>query len=247
MIELDEIPDAWIAPDPSYDCDTCRDTGFERIEVAGESRVRRCGCRDPASNQKLVRAAMAAAGMQVEEIESAYTPWDEGHQAKPAFAREWLAEVMSGRPKKNRNPWCLGLLGLPGRGKTKAAAVLVRVFIESGGRAPLWVRVPEGFDAVQMERRSDAYTRADSLEKRIEAAGLLVLDDFGIAHRADPELIEATTCEWLARRHRRHAPSIFTTNAAALRDIGAPRLESRISEGLCQVMEARSDFRDSMR
>ena len=236
--------------EPEYDCTTCRDTGFRRMEATeadyGHPTVTRCECRLPRNNSRLVKQAMAHAGMKADEIESAYGRWDETHQAKPEFAREWLEGAMTGDLAGVTSPWCLGLLGEPGRGKSKTAAVCMRLFIEAEGKRPLWIRVPEGFDQVQAERRSDVYLAESALEKRIERAGLVVFDDFGITHRADPDLIENTVNEWLARRHRRHGLSIITSNAPTLGQIGAPRIESRIAEGVYRVMQADADYRDRL-
>ena len=244
MLDLTQLPEHRVLPEPQHECLACKDTGFEKLEIDGQLRARKCGCRSPGSNPHLVREQMARCGMEAEEIEIAYSAWDEGHQAKPLFARKWLLGILEGKIQAAAsNPWCLGLIGAPGRGKTKTAAVLVRLFIESGGSFPLWIRVPEGFDRVQRERFELGVE--ETLEDKITKAGLVVFDDFGIAHRSKPELVEATVCEWLARRHRRHGPSIITTNASTIASIGAPRIESRLSEGVYKLMEARSDYRDS--
>lgn len=231
----------------AYDCATCSDRGWRLSDDGGQGTAVRCECQSPANNRKLVRESMIAAGMRADELASAWGEWDKEHQPEPKFAREWLEAGLVGDVGTELSPWCLGLLGKPGRGKTKAAAVLMRIFIQLGGRAPLWVRVPEAFDLVQAERRTEAYLEQGSFEVRIRRAGLVIFDDFGIVHRANTGLMEATVCEWLAQRHRRHFLSVITCNAAKLEDIGAPRIESRIAEGVYREMEAATDYRDQTR
>lgn len=241
-LDIGRLGSLMVLEEPRYECAACRDSGWRR--VANGDRVTKCECRLPRNNPAIIRASMELAGMEADEIRSAFTPWDTSHQERPSFAREWLFSTLSGGNEGVRNPWCLGLLGLPGRGKSKTAAVCVRLFIESGGSNPLWVRVPEGFDRIQDERRSDAYLEEGALEKKIERSGLCVLDDFGIAHRSNPDLMEETVNEWLARRHRRHLLTIITANAEDPSGLGAPRIESRIAEGVYRTMTADTDYRD---
>ena len=243
-LELKPPAPAMLIDEARHDCQTCRDSGWRRIEDGSEYRFTRCECQLPANNPRLVRRSLAGAGMKAEEIESAFGTWDTGHQPKPTFARKWLADALSGVTDSANNHWCLTLLGEPGRGKTKTAAVLMRLFIKAGGTNALWVRVPEGFDQVQAERMSGAYLEEGALEKRIAEADLVVFDDFGITHRSDGDLVEATVNEWLARRHRRHGLSVITANALELDQLGAPRIESRIADGVYRVMEASTDYRD---
>lgn len=232
-------------------CEKCRGRGWRIEEDGGAGCAIKCECRDPAANPQLLRRRMVEAGMEIDEIESAFTDWDETVQPRPVWSRQWLDWVLTGTkegyPKPlaehgplPRNPWVLTLLGGPGRGKTKTAAVLMRRYISGGGSSGLWIRGPEAFDRVQAERSE---VGDSAYELRLSSASLLVLDELGLHHRAQAEVMAATTAEWLCRRQRRRLPTVITTNAESLSDLGDSRLESRLAEGFYRLM-AGPDYRD---
>ena len=232
-------------PERKYKCPTCKDQGWIVEPDGGAGGAARCNCLNPRHNPVLLLSRLRATGMEQDELDSAYKPWDESAQPKPEWARHWLTWALTGgkgewpsilteklgpRPK---SPWVLTLLGKPGRGKTKTAAVLMRIYIKQGGTGGLWVLPTEGYDRVQGERKRDGESE---YEQRISTAQFLVLDEFGRTHRKDHESIMTTVNEWLYRRGRRWLPTVIATNADKLEDLGDPRITSRLSAGASAKM-----------
>lgn len=239
--------------EPEPDCPDCGDSGWKRVEDGGAGIAVRCGCRSPATNADLAKRRLRHAGLEAEEILSAWASWDETLQPKPLFASDWLfwalrdaqeacpASCWAGTPRRPpRSPWSLCLLGLPGRGKTKVAATLARLYVEAGGSGLRWARTPEAFDTVQGERRLEG---SSPMEKAITLAPLLVLDELGVGHRRDPETMTGTVDEWLAARERRRLPTVLTTNAQGIDALDA-RIASRLSAGVYREMASETDARD---
>lgn len=250
-----------------YGCDRCRDRGWYVEPDGGAGTAKRCPCQSVA-DQRYLKVKLGNAGLEADEIESAFSPWDESAQPKPLFAAEWLDWALTGaegEPGEHlaaliaatgrpRSPWSLTLLGIPGTGKTKTAAVLARRYLIAGGQNLIWARIPEAFDRVQRERFADV--GAALYEDRLTSAGLAVLDEQGFAHRANAELMADTVAEWILRRHRRHLPTVLTSNAASLAELlpsgrtgpatGIGRLASRLAAGVYKLMggEAPRDYRD---
>jgi hypothetical protein len=254
-----------VVDEPVYDCEACRDRGVKVVlkDHRGVATFAACECQGqklaPARSRALkgnpaeVKRLLKLAGLEKQELLDAWSPWDENLQKKPTFARNWLfwalrdaadcpVSCWSGDPPRApRSPWSLCLLGEPGRGKTKTAATLSRMFLEAGGTGLRWARVPEAFDTVQGERRTESLRSA---EKSIVSASLLVLDELGAAHRYNVETMNATVEEWLAARERRRFPTIVTTNATGLDQLEG-RIASRLSAGVYRIMKSTKDARDA--
>lgn len=249
-IDADRQPPAHALPDAVYDCGACRDSGFVVVPDGGAGEARQCKCTRPENSNKVLRALMGSAGMKTGEIDAAFSPWDPDVSPPPVWAREWLAWAMTGchdeqpvsLPERMLNPRLLTMLGLTGRGKTKTAGVLMRLYISNGGRGGLWVRIPDedGFDLVQRQRKEDGFS---TLEGDITNAPFVVLDELGSSYRGKNQTIAETANEWIHRRERRGGLTAITTNAESLGDLQAGRLESRLASGLYRLMEG-PDYRD---
>ena len=235
-------------------CHACLDRGWVTVPDDGAGAAVRCACRLPPFDGPGLRAKLKSAGLEAEEIEAAHSRWDDRHQARPDWARSWLSWALTGAEGPTpegvlggaQSPWCLALIGMPGAGKTKTAATLMRIYVAGGGERPVWARVPELYDRVMCER---ALEGSSSYERRVEAAGLLVLDEAGREHRrrraTEPEsALDMMVGEIVMRRHRRRLLTVLTANLR-LADIGDGAVESRIREGCYREMgSAHGDFRD---
>ncbi|MCZ6507740.1 MAG: hypothetical protein O7A04_06810 [Acidobacteria bacterium] len=245
----DREPPAHAKPDGvAYDCPNCRDSGWLVQDDGGNGTAYQCPCANPAENPKLLRGRMRLCGMETGEIDAAFEPWDSEFSPKPSWAHRWLVWAMAGCDPEERpegleggqiNPRLLTLLGEPGRGKTKTAGVLLRLYIGYGGTGGMWARVPEAFDRVQQER----FDRTSEYEQRLKDAKLLVLDELGKEHRANRDLIASTVYEWICYRERRRTITLFTGNILKLGELGDAALESRLASGIYQLMTG-EDYRD---
>lgn len=235
-------------------CTVCLDRGWTTAEDDGAGLAVRCACQLPPHDGDRLRTKLAAIGLEAEEIESAWTPWDDRHQPKPEWARAWLAWVLTGAEGDppdgveggRRSPWCLSLVGPPGCGKSKTAATLIRIYVGQGGDRALWCRVPELYDRVMRERGEHGHS---DFESRSEKARLLVLDEAGREHRRRrpserESAIDILVGEILMRRHRRRLLTVITANLS-IRDLGDGAVESRLQEGCWREMGSKlGDYRD---
>lgn len=247
-----ELDDAQEVPEPSWSCPVCRGRGWRIAADGGSGSAERCDCvlkRDRGQTQQ----ALIFSGMARGEIECAYKPWDENHQPKPSFAREWLSWVLTGADGEimpphltpdnvpPAEPWILTLFGKPGRGKTKTTATLMRIFSEGGGRKPTWAHYSRAFDRVQRERKELGFS---PWEDRIIEAGLLAIDEYGASHRVDAEKIDDTVNFWISQRFRAQLPTVINTNARSFDELRESRIASRVGAGIYREMKAATDYRD---
>ena len=104
-------------------------------------------------------------------------------------------------------PVLLVLSGVTGCGKsTAAASALTRT-------AGLWVHAPD-LAKPDFSDADEYGVRRETLDERMRAAGLLVLDDVGIEHSPGGYAASRIT-DVLEHREANHRPSIVTTNLTA--------------------------------
>ena len=154
-----------------------------------------------------------------------------------ASARSDLGERVLGLVRSGAGAY---LWGLPGRGKTWAAAHVVREVIESSaphGRVP--ARLVTAKALLDMVR--DGFNGGDrGALARVERVPVLALDDLG-AETPTPFSVETLTA-LLDARYAAGLPTVVTSNLSlgALRDLwgglGGARAASRIA-GMCERIE----------
>ena len=148
-----------------------------------------------------------------------------GHQerfAQAVKAAQRFAQEPSG--------W-LVISGPSGCGKTHLAAAIANRCIQ-GGRAVLFMVVPDLLDHLRAAYQPDSEVGYDDLFELLRNAPVLVLDDLGV-QSATP-WAEEKLFQLINHRYSAQMPTVFTTNL----DLGSfgPRLQSRLSDAaLSQV------------
>ena len=207
----------------SEGCRRCERTpGWESVEVAGHSRLRRCGC------------------------------WTAAHTAPPSVPREFRdARWSTWRPTAD-NRAALGaakafadsgdggrdlfVCGPVGTGKTRLACTVLNELWLSGERSLAFERVP-----MLLYRLQPHGAAADTAEAfdRLTAARLLVLDDLGAERDAATDYTRRTLLMLYEARHDAGKRTVWTSNKTP-GEVGAfmgdDRLSSRIA-GRCRVVE----------
>lgn len=159
------------------------------------------------------------------------TPWNEQWMRLPAGISSWRG-----------SPWALTLHGKPGTGKSHAAALVLRRYIEarmekdpSADLGVRWFYLPETLEIVKSgfdrEPEDPARRRAEWLKGVAVSARLAIFDDLG-AELGDWGFSFAQY--WLEARHAKSLATVVTTNAASYEEMRRkmPRVASRLSEGV---------------
>lgn len=191
------------------DCSRCGGRGYTVIpEPNGSGKTRRCSCR-----QLGVRAWLARSGVPEVVLADALEPWDATNSAEPSELWEWAARC----GWETGGPVGFLLLGAPGRGKSKAAAIAL-------GRACVgrWYEAPSAVRTVFHEAREIGFSPSRTL---LVDQPLAVIDDFGAEGN---EKLTAEVQGWIWARYTKRRPTIATSNLP----VGAidPRLLSRMAD-----------------
>ncbi|MCY4662890.1 MAG: ATP-binding protein [Acidobacteria bacterium] len=207
----------------SEGCGRCERTpGWASVEVAGHTRLRRCGCWT---------AAHAAPPSVPRELRGArWSTWERTADNRRALAaaREFLAAGADGPD--------LFLCGAVGTGKTRLACTVLNEAWKSGERSVAFARVP-----MLLYRLQPHGTGAETAEEfnRLAAAKLLVLDDLGAERDAATDYTRRTLLMLYEARHDAGKRTVWTSNKTPA-EVGAfmgdDRLASRIA-GRCRVVE----------
>lgn len=158
-------------------------------------------------------------------------PWNEQWCRLPPGISSWRGA-----------PWALTLYGKPGTGKSHAAALVLRRYLEGsvskGQTSDLgvrWFYLPEVLEAVKAgfdrDPEDPARRRAEQIKAAAVGVRLAIFDDLGA------EVGEwgfALAQYWLEVRHSRSAATVVTTNALSYDELRRkmPRVASRLSEGV---------------
>lgn len=131
------------------------------------------------------------------------------------------------------DPWAVTILGPAGTGKTWIAVrLLIELANRGDGRDPHLVR-PRFFDvATAMEAIKSEFgtnQNGDTLEAMMRCR-LLVMDDLGAQRETDFTKDQVSVV--LRSRYNDMLPTIITSNAANLGELGDQRIASRLSDGL---------------
>ncbi len=186
-----------------------------------------------------MRRALDRCGLAPDEIDSAMGPWDGSSMAYPKPLEEWARSWAYGQSKKTSVLLC----GMPGRGKTKIAAMCARAYIEAGGTGLLWVVAPE-VTRVVMEQRSSRDSSSSQLENEILKAKFLVIDELG-AERSGTR--SDAVSDWILWRYRRKMPLLSTTNGSDESAVGDARVASRLGQGIVySISDAVPDYRPAL-
>lgn len=213
------------------ECGKCDGRGWVvDMSTGGNGSARMCECRAVLHVPMLLEWS----GMERSEISAAMEPWDAEAMLPPRYAQEFGAAE-----ERDRVRWALVLLGKPGRGKTKAAAMAIRSWCQRNNAAGLWVNVPEGLGRAMRERLANGYS---DLEQKIRSARFLVLDDLGFERSEGPRA--EAVAEWVHFRHRRQMATVVTSNAEEVEQLGDARIASRLGEGEVHLMAGKWDYRD---
>lgn len=147
------------------------------------------------------------------------------HVRLPAQAEGWAGD-----------PWCVTILGPAGTGKTWIAVrMLMKLWntADGGGRVGKWAARPRFFDvSTAIEAIKSEFGTGDN-GKTLEAmmvSRLLVLDDLGAQRETDFTKDQVSVV--LRSRYNDMLPTIITSNAANLGELGDQRIASRLSDGL---------------
>jgi DNA replication protein DnaC len=190
-------------------CHRCGGRGYTVIpEAHGSGKTRRCACR-----QLDLRAWLKRAGVPEVVLADALEPWDETATSEPSELWEWAAR----RGWEKDGPVGFLLLGAPGRGKSKAAALAL-------GRACTgrWYEAPSTARLVFHEARELGHSPTRTL---LVDQPFAVIDDFAAEGN---EKLTAEVQSWIWARYTKRRPTIVTTN---LLEGGLdPRLLSRMAD-----------------
>lgn len=143
----------------------------------------------------------------------------------PAQAEGWTGD-----------PWCVTILGPAGTGKTWIAVrMLMKLWnaADGGGRVGKWAARPRFFDVSTAIEAIKSEFGTDDNGKTLEAmmvSRLLVLDDLGAQRETDFTKDQVSVV--LRSRYNDMLPTIITSNAANLGELGDQRIASRLSDGL---------------
>ncbi len=210
----------------SAGCGRCERTpGWESVEVAGHSRLRRCGCWTAA------RAAARAAPPSVprELRDARWSTWERTADNARALeaAREFLRAGETGPD--------LFLCGAVGTGKTRLACTALNEAWKAGERSVAFARVPMLLYRLQPHQAAEGTETFDRLTK----ARLLVLDDLGAERDAATDYTRRTLLMLYEARHDAGKRTVWTSNKTPA-EVGAfmgdDRLASRVA-GRCRVVE----------
>ncbi len=207
----------------SEGCKRCERTpGWESVEVAGHSRLRRCGCWTAA------HAAPPSVPREFRDARwSTFRPAGGNRRALEA-ARAFAADGDAGRD--------LFLCGPVGTGKTRLACTVLNELWRSGERSMAFDRVPMLLYRLQPHgAAADTATTFD----RLAAAKLLVLDDLGAERDAATDYTRRTLLMLYEARHDAGRRTVWTSNKTPGEVgvfMGDDRLSSRIA-GRCRVVE----------
>lgn len=157
----------------------------------------------------------------------------------PVRYRNCLRETWQGTwplPEWDGFPWCLVLLGGPGRGKTHAATALFNELARKSGLKAWWLSFPDALETWKAEFSVDPQGGI-TVRDKLRGDRLLMLDDVGASR--DPngsaaELLRST----LLFRYDRELPTIITTNAESLGPFALidERLASRLNDGIVKTL-----------
>jgi len=134
------------------------------------------------------------------------------------------------------DPWCVTILGPAGTGKTWIAVRMLMKLWEasdSSGRIGKWNVRPRFFDVSTAIESIKSEFGTDDNGKTLEAmmvSRLLVLDDLGAQRETDFTKDQVSVV--LRSRYNDMLPTIITSNAANLGELGDQRIASRLSDGL---------------
>ena len=204
------------------ECERCAGTpGWEPVEVAGVSRLRRCGC--------WTTAHAAPPSVPREFRDARWATWWEtpGNRVALEAAREFAAAGGGGRD--------LFLCGPVGTGKTRLACTALNESWRTGERSMAFERVPLLLYRLQPHAAAEGTETFD----RLMSAKLLVLDDLGSERDAATDYTRRTLLMLYEARHDAGRRTVWTSNktpgevGAFMRD---DRLASRIA-GRCRVVE----------
>lgn len=224
-------------------CPRCSGTGWDVSPDGGNGAAKPCECRRATLTPEQLAEALRECGMVDDEIRSAWSPWDDKATVKkPVVVAKWVDMIRTGRPKN----CALVLMGKPGRGKSKAAAMGMARYLRHGGLGARWVVMGEWLDAVMAERRS--YGNDSPAERQARGARFLVADELGLesesgseASRANRQAAADALIQW---RMRRELPTIYTTNVTDLASLGDARSSSRFAGKALVVEMEGEDYRD---
>lgn len=221
-IEFDRVPS----------CDVCRDRGWISFSgLTGEKKAVRCTCHGRISTADLVRR-LEYAGMEPggRDIASALEPWDEypGGPAAPQRAIEWARRLAQG---EHTEPWAWFFWGEPGRGKSKAAAMVMAEYLRAGGRNAVWINCAKDLQRIADENRDGV----SPLQLRVIAAELLHIDDAG--HEAGKH--DGQVLRWIETRYLKACGTTASLNEAPSKVFPADWMVSRFEEA--RVVPVRGD------
>lgn len=132
-------------------------------------------------------------------------------------------------PEWDGDPWCLVVLGEPGRGKTHAATALFDQIARRRGLKAWWISWPRAMRALKAEMKFQP--EGWTMEAKLFCDRLILLDDVGATRDTDYEV--ETLRSVIIERFDRRLPTIITTNAPNLEAFAAidERISSRLSAG----------------
>lgn len=209
------------APDCSYSCAQCRDTGVVEAAVSGVIREGRCPSCRPVG--MLAGVPKPFVGVTLEGVRLSH----DNRYALQA-AREFASTP---------TPRDLLLYGAVGVGKTHLAIAAARARVRAHGVSGLFVRWPMTIHQLQPGSLDDQQRR--QFEQRLFTVPLLVVDDIGAERDVATEFTRRLALLMYEARGDAGLVTVLTTNLTLERlatQQDDDRLSSRLA-GRCDVVE----------
>lgn len=209
------------AEEPVYQCELCRDLAWRQND-AGLAEPCDCSRRRMAElrPEKLRRHWEEVSG--VETRCRGFRLQTHPHLSAAVQRRMLASEYATAS-------WYLW--GVPGGGKTGAAAGYAWEFLQATGASICWRYVPDLLDDIKATfGREDGGDTEALVKRRLTGCGLLVLDDLG-ANRATEWAIEQLT-QIIQSRYAASLPVVVTSNLSPVRltETYGARLVRRLGE-----------------
>jgi DNA replication protein DnaC len=187
-------------------CETCRDTGWESLEVDGVERLRRCSCAARQACADGIPVEFRTATLENFETRA-------GNETAVSRARKFLDGTRD-----------LVLVGGVGAGKTRLACSILNMQPSSG----FFVRVPMLLHSLEPGR--DVVER-QTLERRLRESVVVVLDDLAAERDQATDFTRRTIWMIYEARHDRGLRTIWTTNKT-LGELAAMQADDRLTSRL---------------
>ncbi|MCL6558854.1 MAG: ATP-binding protein [Firmicutes bacterium] len=159
----------------SYKCPLCKDKGL----ILQNDAARVCGCMKARRLENLMRSSNISEEFVYKSFETFSLKGSDkriaaAFQTARRYSDDLVKRVKSGEGLKG-SPW-LGLLGVPGSGKTHLAHAAVKPLFELGVKV-LFFNWVSSFKEWMAWHSSDQKNRVDEIRQEIYNCDLLVLDD----------------------------------------------------------------------